>query len=203
LDGQPLEFAVPDYANYQTTYTQIGANSSAQVNFAIPAKYSSLKSLFVTLRDQGTGTATHFPFSSVTGGITSYYFRIGSKIVPSKAPDSLPEMFAEVMKAIGSISDINHQPSIERFSYELAQSTAITTANYKSQSSGSFYVGLDLENYVNAPKDSMFAGYNSNTDDIFAVINLTPTYNLTPRFDCFALFDATITFVNNTAIRSF
>jgi len=203
LQGQPLEFSVPDYSNYQYTYSTINANTSAQVNFAIPAKYSSLKSLFCTIRDQGTGTATYFPFSTITGGITSYYFRVGSNIIPTKAPDNLPEMFSELLKAMGSMSDLSYQPSIERNTYESSASTAITTANYKITSSGSFYIGQDLESFVNADKSTMFAGYNSNNDDIFAVINLTPSANLTPRFDAFALFDATLTFINGTAVRSF
>jgi hypothetical protein len=106
---------------------------------------------------------------------------------------------------MGSMSDLNYHPSIEKASYEMATSTAITTANYKSISSGSFYIGIDLENYVTAPKDTMFAGYNSNTDDIFAVITLSPTAgDLTnPRFDSFAMFDTTLTFMNGTCIRSF
>ena len=200
LGGQPLQFSVPDYSNFQYTYTQINVNSTAQINFAIRAKYSSLKSLFVTIRDQGTGTDTYFPFSTVTGGITSYYFRIGSNIVPTKAPDNLPEMFSELLKAMGSMSDLNYHPSIERASYETASSTALTTANYTATNSGSFYIGLDLENYVTASKDAIFAGYNSNTDDIFAVINLTPAANLTPRFDAFAMFDSV---ENNSCYRKF
>eukprot|EP01038_Epipyxis_sp_PR26KG_P014346 gene14346-19241_t len=204
LGGQPLEFSVPDYSNYQYTYTTIAQNSNAQINFAIPAKYSSLKSIFCTIRDQGTGTLTYFPFSCITGGITSYCFRCGSQILPSKQPDSLPEMFSEVLKAIGSMSDLNHQPSIEQFTYELPNTTAIGALTYKSISSGSFYIGLDLENYPSASKDTIFAGYNSNTDDIFAVINLTPTVAaLTPRFDAFANFDSVLVFENGTAYRKF
>eukprot|EP01038_Epipyxis_sp_PR26KG_P013991 gene13991-18762_t len=206
LGGQPLEFSLSDYANYQYTYNTITNGTTAQVNFAIPAKYSSLKSLFCTIRDQGTGTDTYFPFSSsVTGGIGSYYFRVGSQIMPTKAPDNLPEMFSELLKAMGSMSDLNYHPSIEKASYETASSTAITTANFKSISSGSFYIGIDLENYVTASKYTMFAGYNSNTDDIFAVISLRPTTgDLTnPRFDAFAMFDCTLTFLNGTCVRSF
>jgi len=207
LGGQPLEFALSDYANYQYSYPMItGPTIQTQVNFAIPAKYSSLKSLFCTIRDQGTGNDTYFPFSSVTGNTLSYYFRVGSQIMPTKAPDNYPEMFSEVLKAMGSMSDLNYHPSIEKFSYEMATSTPITTANYKSISSGSFYIGIDLENYVTASKDTMFAGYNSNTDDIFAVITLGAVANgstFTPRFDAFAMFDATLTFINGTAVRSF
>eukprot|EP01038_Epipyxis_sp_PR26KG_P018255 gene18255-25683_t len=83
LQGQPLEFSVSDYANYQ--YTNATINNATTVNFAIPAaKYSSLKSLFCTIRDQNTGTDTYFPYSTATGGITSYYFRVGPKIMPTK-----------------------------------------------------------------------------------------------------------------------
>eukprot|EP01038_Epipyxis_sp_PR26KG_P016539 gene16539-22578_t len=221
LGGQPLEFSIPNYANYQYTYSTItpsataGSYITSTVNFAIPAKYSSLKSLFCTVRDQ-PAAATFFPLSCVSAFVSSYYFRVGSQIMPTKAPDNYPEMFAEVLKAMGSMSDLNYQPSIERTSYELTYSTAITTANFNTVNSGSFYIGIDLENYVSAPKDTMFAGYNSNTDDIFATITFyVPSSNnggnaavivgapITPRFDAFALFDATITFINGTAIRSF
>jgi len=112
-------------------------------------------------------------------------------------------MFAELLKAMGSMSDLNYHPSIERTSYETAASTAIVAANYKSTNSGSFYSGLDLENYVTASKDTMFAGYNSNSDDVFAIISLNPPANITPRFDAFAMFDATLTFMNGTCVRSF
>ena len=202
LGGAPLEFSVPDYSNYQYTYSTITANSPSQINFAIPAKYSSLKSLFVTIR-QNTGALTFFPFSSISAGITSYYFRVGSNIVPTKAPDNFTEMFSEVLKAMGSMSDLNYHPSIEYKSYTLPSSTAITAANYTSTNSGSFYIGLDLENYVSANKDTIFAGYNSNTDDIFAVINLTPAANVTPRFDCFANFDSVLVFENSVCYRKF
>eukprot|EP01038_Epipyxis_sp_PR26KG_P016367 gene16367-22310_t len=204
LQGQPLEFSVSDYANYQYTSSAIGTVSVSTINFAIPAKYSSLKSLFCTIRDQGTGTDTYFPFSTISAGIQSYYFRIGSQIMPTKAPDNKPEMFAELLKAMGSMSDLNYQPSIEKYSYELPASVAISGTTYNSVSSGSFYIGIDLENYVSAPKDTMFAGYNSNNDDIFAVITLLPgTAIPNPRFDSFAMFDSTLSFINGTCIRSF
>jgi len=60
LEGQPLQFTVPDYSNYQYT-TAITNAITTQVNFAIPAKYSSLKSIFVTIRDKGVGAATFYP----------------------------------------------------------------------------------------------------------------------------------------------
>ena len=92
--------------------------------------------------------------SSITASIIDYQFRIGPSIFPPKAPNRLPEMFAELIKSIGSMSDLNYQPSIDRSSYVLAASVqntvALDTLGGSSVSSGSFYIGIDLENYVNA-----------------------------------------------------
>ena len=170
---------------------------------AIPAKFSSLKSLFVTVRPQGTGAYTYFPFSACTCNIIDYQFRVGAQILPSKAVNTLPEMFSEVLKAIGSMSDLNYQPSIERTSYSQAVNTALVIANEANGASavgsGSFYIGLDLENYTNANKDNIFAGFNSNTDDIFAIMNFgfvvgSPTV----RFDAFSMFDTCRVFESGT-----
>jgi hypothetical protein len=205
--NEPLQFCVPDYSNYQYNFAL--ATGSTQVNFPIAAKYSSLKSIFITVRDNGTGAATFYPYSSVTGNLLNYYFRVGSQIMPTKAPDNYPEMFGEVLKAMGSMSDLNYQPSIEKFSYETQTSilplAAGTLANNQLFSSGSFYIGIDLENYVSAPKDSIFCGYNSNTDDIFAVMNFggTATAIASARFDAFAMFDSIISFQDGTAYRKF
>jgi len=202
LQGQPLQFVVPSYRNYQYTY-YVPNGSSTQVNIPVPAKFSSLRSLFLCSRDRGTGGAGYFPQSSVKNGITSYYWRLGSQIVPTKMPDNLPEMFAEAIKAIGSIGDINHQPSIDITSYTLDVSTAGSDTSYVNNS-GSFYIGLDVENYSASDRSTIFAGYNSNTDDIYAVINYSgASANATVRFDAYALFDEVLVFDNNTAYAKF
>ena len=119
-------------------------------------------------------------------------------------------MFSEVCKAIGSMSDLNHEPSIEFSSYtqDVAvvnagdANVALGTAVYQTSNinSGSFYVGLDLENYANADKSAIFSGWNSNTDDIYFV----PTFAANnpavaaARFDAFAMFDTVLVFENGT-----
>jgi hypothetical protein len=201
LQGQPLQFAMQSYKNYSYTYN-IPQTTSTEVSMPIPAKFSSLKSLLICIRDQQMGKLTFFPFSSVTCGIQEYYFRIGSNIVPTKAPNTSPEMFCEVLKAIGSVSDLNHQPSIDNISYQLATSVAVDLTG--TTNSGSFYIGLDLENYPNAPKDTMFAGYNSSTDDISAVMKFaSPNTTGTTRFDAYALYDQVVSFSNNTCFVQF
>ena len=208
LGGQPLQFVVPQYRNY--VYNQPFANTTSY-SLAIPiaAKFSSLKALFITVRDQNTGAATYFPYSSVSRKILEYQFRIGANVFPSKAPNTLPEMFAEALKAIGSLSDINHQPSIEKNSYYLVNSLNTaelldTSSSISNQQSGSFYIGIDLESYANADKSSLFSGYNTNTSDIYAMLTYgaqTAAGNM--RFDTFANFDCVIICENNTAYCKF
>ena len=124
-------------------------------------------------------------------------------------------MFAEACKAIASISDLNHHPSIEFASYtvdisaannDAMNTLATATMNSSTTNSGSFYVGLDLENYANSDKLQIFAGWNSSTDDIYYIptfgtsaLNGIITAAVTARFDAFALFDSLLVFENNTA----
>ena len=129
--------------------------------------------------------------------------------MPSKVPETIPEMIAECVKAIGSMGDLNHQPSIDLLSYsqDVAPanakdvSVALTPAYYTTSniSSGSFYVGLDLENYSNADKAAIFSGWNSNTDDIYYIPSFVAPAAITARFDAFALFDTVVVFENGTA----
>jgi hypothetical protein len=107
------------------------------------------------------------------------------------------------------MSDLNHQPSIEYSSYTQDTPSAnagdaavwLGTPIYGSSqvNSGSFYIGLDLENYSNSDKSAIFSGYNTNTDDIYFI----PTYAAqggatSVRFDAYALFDTVLVFENST-----
>lgn len=205
LSGEPLQMVVPDWRNYQFT-SQLTAATATQVNMPIPAKFSSLKSLITTVREKGTGAANFFPFGSNTQGINQYQFRLGSLVVPSNPPTTTQEMFMEVQKAIASISDVAYQPSIEKSSYQqnIAVSSVDSATSVSSTNSGSFYCGIDLENYSAASKDTIFSGYNSNTDDIYWVPTFTATNTLAScRFDAFANFDTVVVFENNTAYVKF
>jgi hypothetical protein len=210
--GGPLQFAVTDFRNYASTSNgQVSTASSTSFAVPIPAKFSSLKSIFIATRVSAkTGAITYFPFSTNKFLISDYSFRVGSQVMPSKNPNSPVEMFAECMKAIGSLGDYNHQPSIDKLSYEqdfptVNDDTATTTGTV---SSGSFIIGLDLENYSGSDRTSIFAGWNSNTDDIY----FNPTYaaqagtgsaSTTLRFDAFAMFDSVFVCANNTAYVEF
>ena len=163
-----------------------------------------LKSILCAVRDKGVGSATFFPCSSVNKGITEFVFRVGSQVLPSKAPNTIPEHFAELLKALGSMSDNNHHPAIEFRSYSLLDSVANGHTD-STVGAGAYYIGIDLESYANSDKSSgLFQGYNSNTDDIFLQISTNGTgANDTVRFDAFAMFDSVFICENNTAYVKF
>lgn len=206
LGGEPLQFCVPQWRNYQYN-AQLANGVATQINMPIPAKFSSLKSLITTTRPNGAGASGFFPFSSNTQGINSFYWRVGPQVLPSKSPDNLPEMFMEAQKAMGSLSDLQYQPSIEKTSYTQSVPVAYTVESATTTSattSGSFYAAIDLENFAGSSKDTIFAGVNTNTDDVYFVPTYTsPVLVASCRFDAFAAFDGVLVFENGTSYIKF
>jgi hypothetical protein len=209
---RPIQYVFPSFRNY--TSTAVLQAGGTQVQFPISAKFSSLRSLFVTLRDKSTGVATFFPYSSVTCGLIDYQFRIGSVVLPSKPPTSTIngvaaasycEHFSELLKAIGTIADVGNCGAIDKKSYQLAASVANndTNAVVSNVASGSFYVGIDLEGYSGSDKSSVFAGMDTNTSDIYCVMNFTGLDVNPLRIDAYALVDCVLVCENQTAYIKF
>jgi hypothetical protein len=224
LGGGPLQFALGSFRNY-TWNGSTPANSTASTTFSMPiaAKFSSLKSIIIATRDNtnvASGTVNgYFPHSSNKFLLNQAYFRIGSVVLPPKFPTTSAEYYAELLKAVGSMSDLQFNPAIDYVSYNqdfaglatgvtAGPSTVISTTNdpYASQTgSGTFYYAIDLENYASASKNEIFAGHNTNTDDIFYVPSFTGdgtnAYNI--RFDAYAHFDQVLVFESGTVYVKF
>ena len=207
LMGQPLQYVIPSFRNY--VYTQFLPAGGAQINVPIASKFSSLKSLFGVFRDSAKiNVATFFPYASAHFGLQNYNLRIGSKIIPAKAPSSMPEFFVEACKAIGSVSDINHSPNMNLFSYDVTTNVAnteTTAINSQTAVSSNFLIGCDMEVYANADKESIFSGYNSLNDDIFCqtVFSGTGADVASMRADFYALYDSLLICENGTAYVKF
>lgn len=207
LGGQPLQYVIPSFRNY--VYTVALPNASSQINAPIACKFSSLKSIFAVMRDNSqVNNATFFPMGSAHYGLTSYTLRIGSKVVPAKAPASTSEYFVEACKAITSVSDINHCPTMNMYSYNRTVNVANTeTAVMMSASSisGNFLCGIDVETYANANKDEIFSGLNTTTSDVFWQFQYSNAAggiaNL--RYDFYSLYDSLLVCENNTAYVKF
>ena len=189
-DGK-IEWVVPAWRNYVTNATL--GTSATQVSIPVPAKFNSLKALFMTLRENAEGALTYFPMASCHYDLSTYTLRLGSKVVPSKAPETVPEFFLEAVKAIGSVSDINHEPNISLGDYHVDNPIANTETELvisNTATCGSFIVGMDLETYSNSDKDAIFSGYNTSNDDIFWHMNFDAQAGaVSCRFDTYALYD--------------
>jgi hypothetical protein len=210
VGSAPLQFVIPQYRNYVGN-TNLPAGSSKQISLPVPAKFNSLKSLYMTVREKADGAQTFFPFGSCRFTLSEYNLRVGSKVVPSKSPNTVPEFFTELLKSIGSVSDINHECMIDLDTYDVPFSVANVESNLfidSTSSCSSFMIGIDLETYSNADKDSIFAGYNTSNDDIFFQLSYgaIPPIGGAPagvaidvRFDTYALYDCVLICENGVA----
>jgi hypothetical protein len=193
--GGQLKWVCSTYKNFSHT---ANVAASTELSVSIPAKFNSLRSLFWSMRTSAhvSGTVTYYPLASHHYGLDSYFVRLGSKTVPAKAPDRVPQFFAELIRGIGSISDLNHQPNISMKTYDVDDAIANTETDVstdRTAQSSAFYLGLDLESYSSAGMNEVFQGYNSSTDDIL----FTPKFKSTApteviRIDTYALHDQVI-----------
>ena len=199
-NGGPIKWVVQDYRNFSHT-GNIAPN--VELSIPVPAKFNSLRSLFFSMRSKHGGELTYFPLSSNHFGLDSYTVRLGSKTVPTKAPSTTPEFFGELIRAIGSVSDLNHEPSINIHSYNVQDPVASTETVADAtglSSSSNFYLGLDLESYSSSGMETVYQGYNSSTDDIFFNPRFSSSAStVTARIDTYAYFDQVILIENGFA----
>lgn len=202
--SNPMQMVLPSWRAYTNSATVPNA-SQTQVSFPIPAKFSSLKNIVVASRNNASvGANAQFPLSHCAFGLGTsnsigYQFRIGSEVLPSTAPVTVPEMYNEAIKCFGSLADLRNQPSITAAAYALDAPVAVTNINTASTTeSGSYLVGIDLEVYQGTDTSSIFAGTNTNTSDIFAIINYYQSSgaSITLLQTAFACYDQVLVYEN-------
>jgi hypothetical protein len=192
--SNPMQMVLPSYRSFTNSAAITTAGTS--VSFPIPAKYSSLKNLFVATRTS-VGADGLYPNSHCKFGLTSYSFRVGAEVLPSTQPASVPEFYSEAVKCFGSLADLAFQPSVDLVSYALdVPNTIASSGDASLLDSGSFVIGMDMEVYSNADKSSIFAGTNTNNSDIFYNANFTPAGNVTILQTAFASYDQVLVYEN-------
>jgi hypothetical protein len=192
IGNAPLQWVVHDYRNY--VFNAVLQTSVTQVSVPIAAKFNSLNSLFFTFRTQAnsSGANTFSSTESCHFRLQEYFFRFGSKTMPYKPPNTYPEIFSELLRAFGSVSDNNIESNIYYSTYNQEAPVANDVNGL-----GSFYVGIDLESYSSAPLDTVYSGLNTTTDDIFANFRFNAQQNaVNLRIDTFALYDVLILIEN-------
>ena len=198
--SSPMQMVLPSWRSY-TNSASIPATTQTQVSFPIPAKFSSLKNIVVATRSTA-GLAAQYPSSHCAFGVGSsnsigYQFRVGSEVLPSTAPTTFPEIYNEAVKCFGSLADLQVQPSIDNTAFSLnAPNTVAGLVEASTEDSGAFLIGIDMEVYQNADKASIFAGTNTNTSDIFAIINYYTAGATTVLQTAFACYDQVLVYEN-------
>jgi hypothetical protein len=198
IGSGPLQWVTQDYRNYSQNI--IVTNSDTTVSIPIPAKFNSLNSLFFSFRGYAGGGLARMANESNKFNLQEYFFRIGSRTLPVKPPNSVPEFLSELLRAFGSVSDVNHETNISFEAYNKNVSAAITSGVLPASEIyvGSFYVGLDLESYSNTSNDTIYSGMNTSSDDIFFVPRFSSANaaNTSVRVDSYALYDQLILIQN-------
>jgi hypothetical protein len=199
--SSPMQMVLPSYRSY-TNSVPVAATTQTESSFAIPAKFSSLKNIFVASR-QTAGLAAQYPsahcaFGNGSANVTKGpQFRVGSEVLPSTAPVSFTEIYSEAVKCFGSLADMNLQPSIDNTAFSLnVPNTAAGLIEASTKDSGAFLIGIDMEIYQNADKTNIFAGTNTNTSDIFAIINYYSANAITVLQTAFAAYDQVLVMEN-------
>lgn len=203
--GGPLQFVVPGWRTFSVT-NNVATTARSNV-MTIPARFSSLKSLFIVMTDKhSTPALTYFANASGHYNLAEYYFRVGSEIMPSKRLQSFAEFLAELSRALGSLGDLTAQGLVNELTYCGATTGNLTPNDETANGAGvatfeqCFMIGIDLESYSNADKSAIFSGFNSLTSDIQFVAShngITTAVNV--KYDAFALFDQVFMVENGVA----
>jgi hypothetical protein len=200
--SSPMQVVLPSWRSY-TNSVNVPNTTQTQASFPIPAKFSSLKNILVATRSTA-GVNAQYPSSHCAFGVggnnsIGYQFRVGSEVLPSTAPTSIPEIYTEALKCFGSLADMQLQPSVDYTAFALNTPNTISgVVEAGTEDSGTFLIGIDMEVYQNADKSSIFSGTNTNTSDIFAIINYYQSTGaaITLLQTAFACYDQVLVFEN-------
>lgn len=172
------------FANYASTISSGVSNA----NILIPARFSSLKTLFTMFRKQSNIASSSA--KTVSERLNPYqsageaYYSIGGKNVPSTPMTSSTEMFAEVQKSLHTFGTVD-------------SSSMLSRANYSIQN-GAFVLAQDLEALSHKSKVSE-NGINTLSTNTHLYSRFAGTTAYALRVDTFAHYDFVLLIQNGQA----
>ena len=183
------------YKNYTSN---AGGSGETEVSLLVPAKASSMKSLFTIMRPQAhLNNAAEFGIGCRDrADLTEFHVSVGGQRVPAGKPIKAQggNAFMELMKCFNGISNLNQRCDFGKTRYELTTSTAADTA---IATKGAFVAGVELEAYGN---DGVESGMNVLGSNMF--FNGTfDTITEAMHFSFFSMYDTLIS-VDSSGILS-
>jgi hypothetical protein len=149
------------FANFASSL-ETGAGG---MNVLIPARYSSLKTLFTIIRETDK-IATHTTRSisarsNLFGDAGSWYYSIGGKNIPSTPVKTNTEAAAEMCKALHAFGATSH-------------TSLITRATWTAAQDGTYVIAADLESQPHKSKLSE-SGINTLSTNTYLIGQHAPT----------------------------
>ena len=177
------------FANYANTVPSGVSNG----NVLIPARFSSLKTLFTVFRKQGnignssakTVSERYNPLNSATA---QAYYSIGGRNLPSTPMSSPTEMAAEVSKALHAFGTVDSNSMLTRGKY--------------GSTDGAFVLAQDLETSSHKSRVSE-KGINTLSTNTHLVTQFGLSLPAALRVDTFAHYDFVLLIQNGQATVRF
>ena len=169
------------FANYASTIEAQATNT----NVLIPARYSSLKTLFTIIRlQENIGASAKETISerlNAFADVGQWYYSIGGKNVPSTPVKSDTEAFAELSKAVHAFGSVDHTCVINR-------------AEWVAEA-GAYVIAADLETMAHKSKLTE-SGINTLSTNTHLVSQFKGPLNKAARVDTFAHYDGILIIQN-------
>ncbi len=176
------------FANYTNTI----ASTETQVNKLIPARFSSLKTLYTMFRNSAdlTATAKRSVSGRVNPGITNWYYQVSGENIPATPVKEDVESFAELQKAFHTFGSTDNPGMI------------ISTEYYNTDSANkcSFAIGQNLETLSH--KSSLTeSGKNTLNTNCYLLGTVSGAKTL--QMSTFAHYDGVLVIENGVASAAF
>lgn len=201
------------------------AATSGGVSYLVPARFGSLKTLFLAPRraEQINDAQSYSLSSRVNPNFAQYWWRVGSSLLPAKyvtlentsSTGAYAEAFMELQKAFHSVSTPANASVLPATIYNVADtgSSTFTTSTTVSPSSftvgvqplqttnssyrNGFLIGQELESFA-LRSDVLLSGYNTLSQQIFfeAQINTPIGSTYGYTLDFFSCFDQILVIEN-------
>lgn len=194
-------------------YTSSLPAAQSAFSALVPARFASLKTLMVHPRPNSNLNAiTNYSLSSRSNPqIQSYWFRIGSQLIPSKfivlenanTTGGYAEGFAEIQKSFHSLASGGNCAGLSFTEYNVRDTVAAAPVNGITSGVGSyangFAIAQELEGFSNR-SDLIICGLNCLSSQVYFEFN-SGTGGTAQTLDFFAAFD-TILVLDNSGLLS-
>ena len=180
-----LRLSTESYRGYEVTMNINNDGGS----FLIPARFSSLTTLYATLRRQTDAQGavdTHSISSRQNPDVEEYQFRVGSELVPSAPVRGNAQSILELMKTFNSVSNIMHKSCITKGTY----------SSKEDKTGGTYMIGCELSSMPNK-SDVLDSGINTISQNVH--LEMKCKNSVAHVVNTFAKYDAALVITDGVA----